>query len=593
MSEFNFEYMNEASINALLKCRLCSKPFLDPIITRDGDRFCRKCITQKASADHPTGYNRQSSFIEDLVPMKEKILLDMLDNLPVKCIQCQKINTRAVHLQQHLQNECPKRIVLCIASDLKCPWSAPYDEFDSHVQKCTFHLLRPILMESLQFQKQFEQYKQSYDQQQQEIEQLREKVKSYENHMEKLQKTYTVILGSLSQQARRCSGFEKDMQQMREQFNEYNNQQIELRQELQLIKEQTNQASIPSDVIPNESRQLNQLQQAIDDVSSKFQQLDVKIQLKSIDDVTNQLHQLDVKCQQRSDQSQNEIQKLKAEFNQRMTPLNEYQLEIRKLQEEGRSQKNEITTLKQNVNQHDAQILLMAKKKSDTPDTLMHQDGRIEELMELMESIDFYSEVDLSSKKIGDQDMNVLCKKVIVDKKCGKLRLERNEISGEGAKILADRLYNNTSLVELNLSNNQISDIGTHDLAQALSIDNQTLEWLDLDSNNITDEGAGYLADMLKTNTTIQMLSLGSNAIGDRGVRQLTSTITPDNKTLQCLNLASNKLITDACINDLIEMIQRTQSIRVVWLNNCSLSKNAIVKLRQAVDEKENFALEA
>ncbi|CAF4247415.1 unnamed protein product, partial [Rotaria magnacalcarata] len=97
----------------------------------------------------------------------------------------------------------------------------------------------------------------------------------------------------------------------------------------------------------------------------------------------------------------------------------------------------------------------------------------------------------------------------------------------------------------------------------------------------------------LKTNTTIQMLSLGSNAIGDRGVRQLTSTITPDNKTLQCLNLASNKLITDACINDLIEMIQRTQSIRVVWLNNCSLSKNAIVKLRQAVDEKENFTLEA
>ncbi|CAF4781536.1 unnamed protein product, partial [Rotaria magnacalcarata] len=80
-------------------------------------------------------------------------------------------------------------------------------------------------------------------------------------------------------------------------------QQIELRQELQLIKDQTNQASIPSDVIPNESRQLNQLQQAIDDVSSKFQQLDVKIQLKSIDDVTNQLHQLDVKCQQRSDQS--------------------------------------------------------------------------------------------------------------------------------------------------------------------------------------------------------------------------------------------------------------------------------------------------
>ncbi|CAF3338678.1 unnamed protein product [Rotaria socialis] len=590
MSDFNFEYMNEASIDALLKCRLCSKPFFDPIITRDGDRFCRKCITQKESANRPTGCIRQSSFIENLVPMTEKLLLDMLDSLTVKCTQCQKINTRVVHLQQHLQHECPKRIVLCIASDLKCPWMGPYDEFDSHIQKCTFHLLRPILMESLQFQKQFEQYKQSYDQQQQEIEQLREKMKSYENHMEKLQKAHTIILGSLSQQVRRCSEFEKDLQQIREEFNKYDNQQIELKQELQLIKEQTNQASIPSDEIPNESHRLNQLQQAIDDVSSKFQQLDVKIQLKSVDDVTNQLHQLDVKCQQRSDQSQNEIQKLKVEFNQRMTPLNEYQLEIRKLQEEGRSQKDEITTLKQNVKQHDTQILLMAKEKSDTPNTLIHQDGRIEALME---SIDFYSDVDLSRKKIGDQDMEFLCKKVIVDSRCGKLRLEHNEISGNGATTLADILYTNTSLVELNLSSNQISDTGARALARALSINNETMEWLELDSNNITDDGADYLADMLKTNTTIEILNLGSNAIGDRGVRQLISAITSHNNTLQCLNLTSNKLITDACVNDLIKMIQHNQSNHVVWLNNCSLSKNAVEKLKQEAEKKGNFALEA
>ncbi|CAF1017840.1 unnamed protein product [Rotaria sp. Silwood1] len=572
-SELNFEYRNEDSIDRLLKCRICSKPFIDPVITRDGSRFCRKCITEKASVNDSKHLERQSSFIEDLVPVEEKILLDMLDSLHVKCKQCQQTNIRRVHLEDHIPNKCPKRIVLCKASDLKCPWSGPYEERNNHLKQCTFQLLRPILTEALQSHKQLEQYKNSYDEQRHEIEQLKTKIKIYEDRTEKLQKGHTIVLELLTQQTRRCASLEKDIQQIQEQSHKQNIQPIELIKEIEQLKEQYHQINIPSNGFQTEFDRLNQLEQSIDDLAKKFQQLNEQYQKQPYE----------------NQQSLNESQQLKEQFNQQMIQLNQCQLEINQLQKENKSRKTEITQVEQKCSQHDIEIHLLARKKCALPTNVTPYDGKIEQLIESFASD---SEIYLDGQQLNDRDMELVCKKLIIDKRCSKLRLEYNDISAKGATILADGLYGNTTLAELQLSHNRISDMGTHALAQALTINNVTLDWLELHSNSITDEGAEYLADMLKRNKTITLLGLGSNRIGNRGVRLLASAIAGYNETLQWLHLASNKLITDACVNDLIEMLKQNHSLNALWLNDCSLSKDAADKLRQVANSKINFTLE-
>jgi Ran GTPase-activating protein (RanGAP) involved in mRNA processing and transport len=114
----------------------------------------------------------------------------------------------------------------------------------------------------------------------------------------------------------------------------------------------------------------------------------------------------------------------------------------------------------------------------------------------------------------------------------------------------------------------------------------------DLHSNNITDEGVEYLAEMLKINTTIVHLGLGFNQISDRGVQLLANTIIYFNAYLQWLSLSSNRLVGDMSVASLMEMFTSSSSIKTLWLNDCDLSKNAAARLKEKVAMNDNFYLE-
>jgi Ran GTPase-activating protein (RanGAP) involved in mRNA processing and transport len=213
-------------------------------------------------------------------------------------------------------------------------------------------------------------------------------------------------------------------------------------------------------------------------------------------------------------------------------------------------------------------------------------------LEQLIEACPNDSEIDLNGKLLIDRDMDIIFKKAIIEKKCRKLRLEKNDITGKGATTLASVLFNNTTLMELYLSKNRISDMGVHALVQTLSISNSTLKSLDLQSNNITDEGAEYLSEMLKTNKTIILLGLGFNEISDHGVQLLANSLTYHNESLQELFLSSNKSISDTSVPSLIEMLRYNPSLKALWLKDCSLTRTAATKLKQAIASHKNFILE-
>ncbi|KAL0251943.1 hypothetical protein GEMRC1_001155 [Eukaryota sp. GEM-RC1] len=67
-----------------------------------------------------------------------------------------------------------------------------------------------------------------------------------------------------------------------------------------------------------------------------------------------------------------------------------------------------------------------------------------------------------------------------------------------------------------------IRDEGARVLADALVI-NTTLTNIDLSQNSIGEEGARVLAKVLKVNSTVASINLSQNCIGPKGVRILTA----------------------------------------------------------------------
>ncbi|KAL7425877.1 hypothetical protein ACHAXM_000208 [Skeletonema potamos] len=85
---------------------------------------------------------------------------------------------------------------------------------------------------------------------------------------------------------------------------------------------------------------------------------------------------------------------------------------------------------------------------------------------------------------------------------CGVEGLSNNYIGGEGVAALADALKTNTSLQCLSLWCNHISDDGVTAMADALRTNN-ALQTLYLGEDEISDDGAVAMAGALKENTTL------------------------------------------------------------------------------------------
>lgn len=199
--------------------------------------------------------------------------------------------------------------------------------------------------------------------------------------------------------------------------------------------------------------------------------------------------------------------------------------------------------------------------------------------------------IDLSYRSLGDRDMAIVAKKAMISKQCTRLDLNYNQISPKGITLLGPPLDNNNTLKELLLSHNRISDKGVQGLAEILSMNHSILMVLDLGRNHIKDEGVAYLSKMLESNTTLTELYLSNNQITEIGVQSLTETLSKHNRTLRLLDLHGNEFITDASIDHFIQLLQSNDSLTKLSVRNCNLSSMGKVLLQQLAHQKANFDL--
>jgi Ran GTPase-activating protein (RanGAP) involved in mRNA processing and transport len=134
--------------------------------------------------------------------------------------------------------------------------------------------------------------------------------------------------------------------------------------------------------------------------------------------------------------------------------------------------------------------------------------------------------LNLDRQGLIDRDMKIVVKYALMKNRCKRIRLRDNYITSQGISILSEGLSNNTRLESFDLRNNQISDMGVQLLSSAVICSN--IKTLNLESNEITAEGAFYLAQMVKESRTLAELYLSKNHLGDRGAELIANALIPD-----------------------------------------------------------------
>jgi hypothetical protein len=124
--------------------------------------------------------------------------------------------------------------------------------------------------------------------------------------------------------------------------------------------------------------------------------------------------------------------------------------------------------------------------------------------------------------------------------KVKELNLSYSQLTPKQVQFLAEALRTNTTLIQLDLTGNKVGDGGATFIGEALKI-NSTLIYLNLLNNGIGATGATALGKGIKINSTLKQLNLCGNEIRDNGATAFGEGLRI-NATLKKLNFVNNKI---------------------------------------------------
>lgn len=149
--------------------------------------------------------------------------------------------------------------------------------------------------------------------------------------------------------------------------------------------------------------------------------------------------------------------------------------------------------------------------------------------------------LDLNKSKYKQEKLHSIFEAIRSNTSLATLHLRYNYLSDSSVTLLCDSLlFGNSSLIDLDLSYNSITEIAVKSLALLLR-KNTSLKKLNLRANNVNDKGALYLADSLLTNKSLQFLNLFNTGITRVALKALREIIRV-NKYLIEIKIGSNEI---------------------------------------------------
>ena len=172
--------------------------------------------------------------------------------------------------------------------------------------------------------------------------------------------------------------------------------------------------------------------------------------------------------------------------------------------------------------------------------------------------------IDLSFNGLHDANIDVLVDVIQKTTELHSLNLWGNRIALDDDK-LTDAIAENSTIRVLSLGSNSIEGEGGKRLAAAIKVNTSIVE-LHLGDNRIADEGAEHLADALASNGTIGILGAYGNGIGDKGAKSLATSF-KSNKSLRGVWLHENRFGEEGS-REIVEAVKKNYDIESIFLLN-------------------------
>ncbi|XP_036901508.1 NACHT, LRR and PYD domains-containing protein 12 isoform X2 [Sturnira hondurensis] len=187
--------------------------------------------------------------------------------------------------------------------------------------------------------------------------------------------------------------------------------------------------------------------------------------------------------------------------------------------------------------------------------------------------------MDLSSNNLGLRGVKLLCEGLRHPKcRLQMIQLRKCQLEAGACREMASVLGTSRHLVELDLTGNALEDAGLSLLCEGLRHPICRLRILWLKICHLTAAACGDLASALSVNQSLLELDLSLNDLGDPGVLLLCEGLRHPRCRLQTLRLDSCGLTAKAC-EDLSATLEVNQTLRELYLTNNALGNTGVRQL--------------
>jgi hypothetical protein len=171
-----------------------------------------------------------------------------------------------------------------------------------------------------------------------------------------------------------------------------------------------------------------------------------------------------------------------------------------------------------------------------------------------------------------------------------ELSILGNSLDDIGITVIAESLENNSSLRELDLSDNLICEDGVSALCNVLRHPNSVLKILDIRNNSIRDIGVMALSTVLRhPNSKLERLDISDNVIGDIGINALTDALI-NNSMLKELTIEENPDVTPAGWMNFAAVLRNpTSALEFIEASHNSINDEVVHTFADALSENKTL----